>query len=29
MPADEYDKQFEALMLDLASVSRDIRTRAR
>jgi hypothetical protein len=27
MPADEYDKQFEALMLDLASVSRDIRTK--
>jgi hypothetical protein len=29
MPADEYDKQFEALMLDLAAVSRDIRGRAR
>lgn len=29
MASDQYDKQFEALMLDLASVSRDIRTRTK
>ncbi len=29
MPADEYDKQFEALMLDLAAVSRDLRAKTR
>jgi len=25
MPADQYDKQFESLMLELATVSRDVR----
>lgn len=28
MPADDYDKAFEALMLDLAAVSRDLRARS-